>query len=215
MKASQLRCWVSYSVLFYFSFSQSLYASDDVDVAIDKIAKRLPIFSQKLSFYLPHDWKLAFSQSEDGMFTAEFLPKNEQLRNWSSMVCIQGFKDLSANIEPSDFLDTMAEAYRDNCYGDVLYERVDDEFIDGHQTASAIMGCTRMPNTHLNGLQANVYKALEHLGEIGHYTAVKGENDLYLIHKSMRGEEFTSTSAPVERANYREFMSAITPFKLN
>lgn len=214
MKVSKLRCWVSYSVLFYFSFSQSLYASD-VDVTVEKIVKRLPIFSQKLSFYLPNDWRLAFSQSENGMFSAEFLPPKEQLQNWSSMVCIQGFKDLSANIDPRYFLDMMAEAYRDNCHGDVLYVRVDDEFIDGHETASAIMGCTRMPNTHLKGLQANAYKALEHLGEIGHYTAVKGENDLYLIHKSMRGEEFTSASAPIGIANYREFMSAITPFKLN
>ncbi|MCL1051579.1 hypothetical protein L2755_18365 [Shewanella abyssi] len=215
MKVSQLCYWISYSVLFYFSFCLNLYASDDVDMTIDKISKRLPIFSQKLSFYLPNGWKLAFSHLEDGMFTAEFLPKNEELRNWASMVCIQGFKGLSDNIEPVDFLDTMAETYRDSCHGEVLYQRVEDEFINGHQTASAIMGCTRMPNTHLTELPANVYKELAHLGEIGHYTAVKGEKDLYLIHKSIRGREFTSTSAPLEKTNYREFMSAITPFKLN
>jgi hypothetical protein len=215
MKASQLRCWISCSVLFYFSFSQNLYASDDVEMTIEKISTHLPIFNQELSFYLPHDWTLVFSQIEGGMFTAEFLPENEALQNWSSMLCIQGFKGLSANIEPRDFLDTMAEAYRENCHGEVLYERVEDEFINGHETASAIMGCTQMPNTHLNELQANAYKEVEHLGEIGHYTAVKGKKDLYLIHKSMRGEAFTSKSVPIGKTNYREFMSAITPFKLN
>ena len=215
MEASQLSRWVICSVLLSCHFSMGAYASETTESSIDKSPMQLSIFSQKLSFFLPNDWKLAYTQREDGMFSAEFLPQVEGLNNWSSMVCIQGFEGMAVNIKPDDFLDTMVATYRDNCSGEVIYERVDNEFINGHQTASAIIGCTRMPNTHLNGLEIDFYKEPQRLSEIGFYTAISGEKDLYLIHKSLRGNEFNTISTLVEKKNYREFMSAVSPFNLN
>ncbi len=215
MKASPLPRWVICSVLFCCHSLMSVYASETTETSIDRLPKQLPIFSQKLSFFLPNDWKLAYTQLEDGMFSAEFLPQTEGLHNWSSMVCIQGFEGMSANIKPEDFLDTMVDTYRDSCNGEVIYERVDDEFINDYQTASAIIGCTRMPNSHLNEFEIDFYEEPQRLSEIGYYTAVSGDKDLYLIHKSLRGTEFNTITAPIEKANYREFMSAVSPFNLN
>ncbi len=215
MKASQPSRWVICSVLFCCHFSMGAYASETTESSIDKSPIQLSIFSQKLSFFLPDDWKLAYTQIEDGMYSAEFLPQVEGLNNWSSMVCIQGFEGMAANIKPEDFLDTMVDTYRDNCSGEVIYERVDNEFINGHQTASAIIGCTRMPNSHLNGLEIDFYNEPQRLSEIGFYTAISGEEDLYLIHKSLRGAEFNAINTWVEKKNYHEFMSAVSPFNLN
>lgn len=215
MNASQLSRRVICSVLFCCSFSVNAYASEATDSSFNKTPKLLPIFSQKLSFFLPNDWKLAYTHLEDGMFSAEFLPQSEGLHNWSSMVCIQGFEGLSANIAPEEFLDTMVDTYRESCSGEVIYQRVDDEYINGYQTASAIIGCTQMPNSHLNELQIDFYSEPPHLSEIGFYTAVSGERDLYLIHKSLRGAEFKAITAPIEKTNYREFMSTVSPINLN
>ena len=52
------------------------------------------------------------------------------------------------------------------------------------------LGCTAMPNMHgVTPLNPKAYASTPQ-GEIGYYTVVSGNKDLYLLHKSMRGAVF-------------------------
>ena len=182
---------------------------------LQQSAQQLVIFDQTINFNLPANWKLAHSEQQATMFSAEFVPANQELQTWSSMVCVQGFKGVAEDIEPEVFLQTMANVYLESCQGDMVFESLPSEPLNGHETATAIIGCTKMPNSHLKSIDnTNAYEANHGLGEIGHYTAVKGKSDLYLIHKSMRGDNFTQANPPLKSQNYREFLSSITPLSV-
>ncbi|MCK8044655.1 hypothetical protein MSG37_07140 [Shewanella sp. 1CM18E] len=201
-------------------------ASDEITAAnaketannqtVNQSSQQLVIFEQTINFNLPSDWKLAHSEQQDTMFSAEFVPANQELQTWSSMVCVQGFKGVAEDIEPELFLETMANVYLENCQGEMVFETLPSEPLNGHETASAIIGCTKMPNSHIKSIdKTTAYEANHGLGEIGHYTAVKGKADLYLIHKSIRGDSFSKANPPVKSQNYQEFLSSITPLSLH
>ena len=180
-----------------------------------KIPQQLAIFEQTLNFNLPSDWKLAHSAQLETMFSAEFVPAGQTLQTWSTMVCVQGFKGVAAGIEPQTFLTAMAEVYLETCQGEMIVEHLTSEPLNGHETASAIIGCTLMPNSHLRVAQAQAQTGTSRLGEVGHYTAVKGKSDLYLIHKSMRGDSFSQANPPLKAQNSQEFLSSIRPLSLH
>ncbi len=180
-----------------------------------EVKHELPIFSQQVSFNLPKGWKLAFNEQQAGMYAAEFVPANQELRAWSSMFCVQGFEGLSENIQPEEFLDSLATAYRETCEGDVIYTKLGENEVDGLEGFSAILGCTRMPDTHKTTRLTATGTASVQQGEIGHYTAISGVEDLYLLHQSKRGDVFSSDKPPLESLNHRAFMAAISPLRLS
>lgn len=174
----------------------------------------LPVFGQQLGFTLPPGWKQAHHEERAGMFTAEFVPEQEALTQWSALFCVQGFKDMAQSVSPERFLDAMAETYKSSCEGEVVYQKLGETQIDGHGGFHAILGCTTMPNVHgVTQFNPKAY-ASNPQGEIGYYTAVSGDNDLYLLHKSIRGAVFTLDKPPLQADNSGEFMSALVPFSL-
>ena len=174
----------------------------------------LPIFSQKLGFSLPTGWRQAYHEERAGMFTAEFVPEQEALNQWSALFCVQGFKDMAESVSPEQFLDAMAETYQASCDGEVIYQKLGDTQVDGHKGFQAILGCTTMPNVH-GATQFNSSAFTSHpQGEIGYYTVVSGSKDLYLLHKSMRGEVFLADKPPLQVANSADFISALAPYTL-
>ncbi|WP_299793470.1 hypothetical protein [uncultured Shewanella sp.] len=187
---------------------------DDSDSG-SQVKHTLPIFSQELSFNLSGEWRLAFNQQQAGMYAAEFVPSDQQLSSWSSLFCVQGFEGLSDNIEPEAFIDSLATAYAETCEGEVIYNKLGESEVDGLEGFSAILACTRMPDTH----RATRYTATGITsvpqGEIGHYTAISGVDDLYLLHQSRRGELFSADDPPMEWLKQNNVMSAISPVRLS
>lgn len=176
----------------------------------------LPIFGQKVSFNLPQGWKKAHFEEHSDMVTAEFVPEQEALSQWSSLFCVQGFKGMASNVSPERFLDAMAQTYESSCQGEVIYQKLGDTQVDGREGYHAILGCTTMPNVH-GAYQAETISSYttEPKGEIGHYTVVSGDVDLYLLHKSIRGAVFDASKPPLHAESSSEFMSAVTPFSLH
>lgn len=201
------------SLLPFAAYGQGLILDDFLDGS--EVKHELAIFSQEVSFNLPKEWKLAFNEQQAGMYAAEFVPANEDLRAWSEMFCVQGFEGLSENIQPEALLDSLATAYRETCEGEVIYNKLGETEVDGLDGFSAILGCTRMPDTHkATRLTATGIVSVPQ-GEIGHYTAISGVDDLYLLHQSQRGDVFSTDKSPLESLNHREFMSAISPLRLS
>ncbi|ABV88523.1 hypothetical protein [Shewanella pealeana] len=189
-------------------------SAGSAETQVAKAPKKLAIFSQTLNFNLPLDWKLAYTQQQGTMYSAEFVPASEALHTWSSMLCVQGFKDVAQDVSPQAFLETMAAVYFERCQGETVLESLPSEPLNNHETASAIIGCTVIPNSHLKSAAAIGTNKVVTQGEIGHYIVVRGKQDLYLIHKSIRGEAFTKQNPPIQAHNHQEFLSSITPLSL-
>ncbi|MDH0450050.1 MULTISPECIES: hypothetical protein [unclassified Shewanella] len=214
----QMRLWQGASVLMLCS----LIGSESVEAKLDMPRHEssashshvLPVFSQQLGFNLPEGWRKAYHEERAGMFMAEFVPEQEALNQWSALFCVQGFKDMAESVSPEQFLDAMAETYQASCDGEVVYQKLGDTQVDGHDGFQAILGCTTMPNLH-GATQFNPTAFTSHpQGEIGYYTVVSGDKDLYLLHKSMRGEVFSADKPPLQAANSADFISALAPFSL-
>lgn len=214
----QMRLWQGASVLMLCS----LIGSESVEAKLDMPRHEsnashshvLPVFSQQLGFNLPEGWRKAYHEERAGMFMAEFVPEQEALNQWSALFCVQGFKDMAESVSPEQFLDAMAETYQASCDGEVVYQKLGDTQVDGHDGFQAILGCTTMPNVH-GATQFNPTAFTSHpQGEIGYYTVVSGDKDLYLLHKSMRGEVFSADKPPLQAANSADFISALAPFSL-
>lgn len=152
-------------------------------------AYQLTIFKQQLGLYFPSHWRLAYSEQSGTMFSAEFVPQQEFLTSWSSLYCIQAFKGLASDIEPEAFLDTFANNYQQVCEGEVKYQKLGAVSIEGKDSFSAMLTCSKMPHTHRGDSKQDVA-----MGEIGYYTVIAGADDLFLLHRSARGDTLLSTA---------------------
>ena len=175
---------------------------------------QLPVFEQTVGFNLPKGWKQAYHEQQAGMFTAEFIPEQEALTHWSSLFCVQGFKGLADSVEPEQFLDSMAETYKHSCQGEVIYQKLGSTDVDGLDAYHGILGCTKMPDQHKADIvNKEAYRSTPQ-GEIGHYTVVSGSKDVYLLHKSMRGDVFAADAPPLKADNHDAFIAAMVPFNV-
>ncbi|WP_119968391.1 hypothetical protein [Shewanella japonica] len=171
--------------------------------------KELSIFSNKVSFVLPTGWKMAFNAERGTMYKAEFVPAGESLSDWSDLFCIQGFEGLADNIESAQFLDNFADTYQQSCQGEVVYNQLGMTQIGGKEAYHGIIGCTAMKNLY-GGATSRKQQ-----GEIGYYAVIKDTDDLYLMHKSMRGSVFSQSNPPLNASNHRDFISNMLAVKFS
>ncbi|WP_299568881.1 hypothetical protein [uncultured Shewanella sp.] len=169
--------------------------------------KQLSIFANKVSFDLPVGWKMAFNSEKGNMYKAEFVPAGETLNDWSALYCIQGFKGLATSIDSTQFLDRFSDTYQDACQGSVTYEQLGMTQIGGKEAYHGIIGCTNMKSVY-GGATSRTRQ-----GEIGYYAVLKDTEDMYLIHKSMRGEVFSESNPPLNGSNHRDFISKMLQLK--
>ncbi|GGQ26886.1 hypothetical protein [Shewanella litoralis] len=169
--------------------------------------QRLTTVSQTFGFLPPLSWKLAFNEKRGDMTMAEFIPANETLNDWSSLVCMQGFKGLAEDVEPEEFLDSMADTYKEHCQGEVIYQQLGSMKVEGYEAVHGLLGCTSMPNIHNASAIVSESYVTSPRGEMGYFTVISDDEDIFLVHKSIRTAVFAAESAPVTQNNYREFMA--------
>ena len=174
---------------------------------IESIKAIIPIYSQRIAFNLPTDWKVAFQDQNEQMFMIEFIPKNENIENWTNMVSVQGFKNFASQVSSKQFLDHLAAKFESTCTDALVYKNIDSPLIDGYQSSTAILGCADLPSAHHTGLKAGQ-------SEIGYYYSIQGKKDIYLIHKSIRGNAFESEASPLTRENIASFINPFMPIEL-
>jgi len=187
--------------------AESLEPIDKVpdDIKSEKVI--IPIYSQKLAFRLPTDWKPAFKDQNANMFMIEFTPKNESIKSWSNLLSLQGFKNLAARGSSEQFLDQLASVFKSTCGEYLIYEKIDSPIIDGYESTSAILGCSKMPKSHQSGVKKGQ-------SEVGYYHSIRGEKDIYFIHKSIRGDSFENSKPPLTKDNVASFFKSFMPIEL-
>ncbi|MEM6581633.1 MAG: hypothetical protein AAF699_10195 [Pseudomonadota bacterium] len=187
--------------------AQEVKTVDNVPVKVSSAKAVVPIYSQRVAFQLPADWKPAFQDQNAAMFMMEFTPKDEDTQNWSNMFSIQGFKNLAARTGAEGFLDNLASGFAAACGENRVYEKYTSPDIDGFETATAVLGCAEMPADHPTGVKKGQ-------SEIGVYYAIKGEKDIYLIHRSIRGAAFEPSDTPITQANVESLIRPFSPLEV-
>ncbi len=166
-----------------------------------------PIYSQIITTSFPKGWKQAFEKENKGHYILEFVPKGDTLKAWNNMLTIQGFKGASSKISGIDFLKRLASSHKNVCGDKAIFEILDEHQISGFKAQNAIIGCSSIkshPTINEKGK-----------GEIAYYTSIEGKNDLYVIHKAIRTDEFNINDAPINKNNGKKFFSDITPIELH
>ncbi|UAL44519.1 hypothetical protein K8B83_06725 [Shewanella inventionis] len=169
--------------------------------------KRLTTVSKTFGFLPPLSWKLAFDEKRGDMTMAEFIPTNETLNDWSNLMCMQGFNGLAEDIEPAEFLDSMADTYKEHCQGEVIYQPLGSMKIEGYEAVHGLLGCTSMPNIHNASAVVSASYITSPRGEMGYFTVISDNENIYLVHKSIRTAVFTKDTVPITQSNYRDFMA--------
>jgi hypothetical protein len=200
------------NVVFLIAISNMVYSADfeSVDAipeGVESVPAVIPIFSQKVSFKLPTNWKVAFENQQSDSYMIEFIPKSESINIWENLLTIQGFKNLADRMTPENFLDDLVVSYKGICDDAFIFEKLGLIDITGHQAFAAIIGCANLPDP-----QGNYSK--EGQSELGYYISIKGENDFYLIHKSISGNAFNINESPINKDNTSEFMALFLPIEL-
>ena len=160
----------------------------------------IPIYTQKVAFQMPTTWKPAFKDQKPNMFMMEFTPKDENLNSWKNMLTVQGYKNLADRFTPQKFLIELSSKFKLVCGSNVVYEPVGHTKINGHKAFSAIIGCSKLPNKNIS--------------EIGYYISIQGDNDLYIINKSIRTEAFEPNNSPLTISNVNNYISKFMPIEL-
>jgi hypothetical protein len=204
-----MRLWLWGTVLFLAGASTAWADVKDANVTS---RQSLNIFGRTLTFSLPLGWKLAHDEEFGGTYSAEFVPETEALARWSTLFCVQGFKDMGKNIAPEAFLDGYAKTYGQSCQGEVIYQKLGPVSIDGQAGFHALLGCTQTSRLH-RADAANPLLAVPQ-GEMGYFTSVASGMDLYLMHKSIRSKVFSVPDAPLKAEHYKTFTAELAPVNL-
>jgi len=199
---------VSLLMLFTLTVSAAEFESvDAIPEDVKSVAAVIPIFSQKVSFNLPSNWKAGFQNERSGAFLMEFIPQDEVLENWVNLFTIQGFEKLADKTKPIDFLDGLAQRLKESCGQNSVYEQLGHLTVSKHKAFSAIMGCS-------NSLDAKNSSAKKGKSELGYYIAIQGQHDYFLIHKSIRGDAFDKDDTPINPDNAEEFIAEFMPIEI-
>ncbi|HPF77643.1 MAG TPA: hypothetical protein PLF01_00005 [Alphaproteobacteria bacterium] len=166
-----------------------------------------PIYNQKVEFNIPKNWKPVSENVDGGHYIMELIPENESLENWTKMFTVQGFQGAASKISPKDFLLQLSAMYKGLCGDNAVFELAGNRTISEFESQQAIIGCANAPENNPVGLKKG-------MGEVAYFVAVKGTQDIYIFHKSIRSQGFAPQNSPITKENGWDFISDFMPIKL-
>lgn len=169
----------------------------------------IPIFSQVLILTLPKGWRPDFQSVKPLSYLAEFVPAGQSVQAWKEMITVQGARGLANNpgADPKAFLDGISARMRRVCGDDAVTQDLGDTRVDAYEAHAAIMGCARAPQALASGLAKGQ-------GEVAYFVAIKGENELYIIQRAVRGGAFDRSKPPISAGTVDQIWAPLQPVKL-
>ena len=168
----------------------------------------MTLFSQVFVARIPN-WKVVFEKPSPRHYIMEWVPAGQTLETWTEMITVQGLKDLARqpNLKAESVLGTLAGQIQKVCVPKFIGRSLGNSTIDSFEASRALIGCGELPADHPTGIKKGQ-------GEIGYYIAIKGTNDVYVIHRSMRGAAFEPAALPVSQADLDRWEQELQPIKL-
>ncbi|MBL1419790.1 MAG: hypothetical protein COC24_004695 [Alphaproteobacteria bacterium] len=197
---------ITLAVLIFITSTVNIFAADEPAQPQNFVVAEIPIFSQKLRFKLPTDWQHAHTSQNDKSYLIEFIPKDEDIKNWKNLFSVQGFKDFNPAVSPEDIANNVANNFAKDCPQNTVYIKIGEQVLNGHDAFMAIIGCSVMPQDHATNLKKG-------MSEISYYVFIKGQQDLYFTQKSIRSAGFPSENLPDSVKKSTEEMKNFFPIE--
>lgn len=159
---------------------------------VKSISGILPIFSERIVMGLPAGWKIAYEKPSSTHYIIEFIPKEQTLTAWQEMLTVQGHKGVAKM--PGDhtrgILFFLSNQIETACGKGFIVRLLENTVVDGHAASQAVIGCANLPQDHPSGIRKGE-------GEVAYYLAIKGIEDVYVIHRSIRRPAFNPENSPL------------------
>ena len=168
-----------------------------------------PVFNQRVVFGIPNGWKPAGEKTERDTYTMDFAPEKQAAGGWREQITLQGFRGMAKSpaATPKGLLAQVAAEVRKGCGEKSITLSLGDTKVDSRDAHGAIIGCAGPPAEKLA-------EGGKGLGEIAFYFAIRGSQDMYVIQRSIRTDEFKKADAPINGANVHLFFRQLQPVKL-
>src|SRR5262249_26788721 len=142
-------------------------------------------------------------------YIIEYVPEGQTHETWTDMITVQGLKDLARrpNLDPEDVLGLLAGRIKKVCGARFFARGLGNSKIDTFEASRALIACGELPADHPSGVKKGQ-------GEAGYYISIKGTNDVYMIHRSVRGGPFQPPALPFAEADVDQWHQAFEPIKL-
>jgi hypothetical protein len=166
------------------------------------------IFNKLVIFEIPAGWRPGQQNANQTQHVIEFIPQHQTLKTWKEMITMQTFRDMAQNpkITPAAMLSVLATGIKKVCGDEFVAQALGDKKIDSLDAYAAIIGCGRLPNA--------VASANEGQSEIGLYVAIKGDRDVYVFQRAIRGNAFDKTKPPISATNIDDSFLLLHSLKL-
>lgn len=178
----------------------------------DTITSTINVFHQGILFRYPKEWGVnpVHKNQKGGHFIIEFIPKEQALNTWKDMFTIQGFnglataKDISAEKMAMGLKQHMSSLAPSSSYFKEVYKGD----VNGYSGTIVLMGIKQMPVAANPPLGKGA-------GEIGLYLFLKGEKDMYILHRSWKTDmPYTDEKLPMTDAELNRWISYLKQVKL-
>ena len=181
------------------------------DMPGTEISSVIRVYNQTIAYPFPKEWGVnpVFKNQKGNHFIIEFIPKEQTLNAWKDMFTIQGFQSLATNnMSPEKMILVLKQQF-DRIAPTMSYYRVIyNGDINGYPGIIVLMGIKELPNSAVPTLPKGT-------GEIGLYLALKGKEDMYLIHRSWKSSlPYTDDKLPFDKNEYNKWLKILRQIKL-
>lgn len=137
----------------------------------------ISLFSKELKYEnllqtFPKDYKLAYKKIQNNISFYEFIPKNEELENWTQMITTNIYhRNIGYSVD--EFIDAMKTAWKNSCK-ESSFKDIDDSKENGYTTKTIMLHCKLSQVTNEE--------------ETTYLKAIKGRDSFYFVQKAFTGK---------------------------
>lgn len=188
--------------LLLAGFAAAALAALPVTAAPPPGAQRVALIGRTLTFRLPAGFVEVVNRSNGTNVLIEYVPRGENVTNWSRMVTIQAYRGLGAS--PRTTADIARQAfYPAACRNGPIYsdsgERV---YTAGVRRSIVANGCASLP--------AGAYPAaLAGAGEQDFIMVFRDAQSIYTLNYAVRGAAFAGKAPPIPVARGEAYLREI------
>ena len=192
-----------------------LYGYSDVDIMnhpelknLDYVDSVMKVYSQTIVWQHPK-WKGVHRQQSKDAFIMEFIPNNQELKTWSDMLTIQGFKGLAEkkDITPQDIELLLANNIKNISSSELIFQELSNISINGYEGVLFLLGLKKLPYEIIVELPEGV-------SEVSLYLVVKGKSDFYVMHRSWKREAIVNNKLPFADLELQEWVNVFKNVKI-
>ena len=148
-------------------------------------------FHEQLYILPPPGWIIGFHDRQGNVDLTELVPTGQSVQEWSEMLTVQ-IIDGKPEKSPADILKDQVGDIQKACE-DVGAGPIGPRAENGYDTALRAIACTKSKKWGK--------------GELNLYKVIRGEERLYVVSRSWRGEPFDKSHSPVPSETTRAWIA--------